>query len=271
VESTLALVGNCQAFQGETEVLLDDPSLPLDTAPPRLEVHFATGIVRARGVEVSLTSTEHALLFSIARHRHPSKREELIDLVWGESPPERAQNAFNVALHRLRRRLGGSDAIVHSTLGYALCDEALVDLADLEALGRASKRIGALTDAEVAALQRAYEGWRASARRIAQRHEWLEATSYRARTLAAELGIAFGRHALERGDTATALEIAQDLIDADACDEQATELALLALLQRGDRGIALRVYRRYSEQLRRELGLRPSRHLETLFDQPLAV
>jgi DNA-binding SARP family transcriptional activator len=63
-----------------------------------------------------LTSTEHALLFSIARHRHPSTREELIDLVWGEAPPCQAQNAFNVALHRLRRRLGGPDAIVHSML-----------------------------------------------------------------------------------------------------------------------------------------------------------
>jgi DNA-binding SARP family transcriptional activator len=252
-------------------VLLADPTLSVSTASPRLEVHFATGIVRARGVEVMLTSTEHALLFSIARHRHPSTREELIDLVWGEAPPCQAQNAFNVALHRLRRRLGGPDAIVHSMLGYALCDQALVDLADLEALGRASKRISALTDVELAALQRAYEAWRTSAGRIAERHQWLEATSYRARTLVAELGIAFGRHVLQRGDTATALEIAQDLIDADACDEQATELALLALLQRGDRGAALRVYRRYSEQLGRELGLRPSRHLETLFDQPVAV
>lgn len=252
-------------------MLLADPTLSVSTAPPRLEVHFATGLVRARGVEVKLSSTEQALLFSIARHRHPSTREELIDLVWGETAPSQAQNAFNVALHRLRRRLGGPDAIVHSMLGYALCGQALVDLADLEALGRASKRIGALTDAEVTALQRAYEGWRTSAGRIAERHAWLEATSYRARTLAAELGIAFGRHVLERGDTEAALEIAEDLIDADACDEQATELAVLALLQRGDRGAALRVYRRYSEQLGRELGLRPSRHLEILFDQPLAV
>lgn len=253
-------------------MLLADPDLELAVAaaPPRLEVQFASATVRVRGEVVRLSSTEHALLFSIARHRHPSTREELIDLVWGDTLPSQAQNAFNVALHRLRRRLGGGDAIVHSVLGYALCDDAVVDLADLEALGRASKRINVLSDAELAALQRAYEGWRISAGRISERHQWLEATTYRARTLAAELGIAFGRHVLQRGDAATALEIAQDLIEADPCDEAATELAVLALLQCGDRSSALRVYRRYSEELRRELGLRPSRHVEALFDQPLA-
>ena len=252
-------------------MVLAEQILPLHIpACPRLEVRFVTGTVRARGEAVKLSSTEHALLFTIARHRHPSTREELIDLVWGDTPPKQGQNAFNVALHRLRRRLGGADAIVHGRLGYTLCEEALVDLDDLEALERASKRIGVLSDADLAALQHAYEGWRSSAGRISERHEWLEATSYRARTLAAELGIAFGRHVLQRGDAAAALDIAQDLIEADRCDEAATELAVIALLRRGDRSTALRVYRRYSDELRRELGLRPSRHLEALFDQPLA-
>jgi len=251
-------------------VLFGEPKPSGASAQPRLEVSFASGTVRVRGEAVRLSSTEHALLFSIARRRHASTREELIDLVWGDTAPARAQNAFNVALHRLRRRLGGADAIVHSMPGYALCDDAVVDLTDLEALGRASKRFAVLSDAEVSALQRSYEGWRASRGRISERHEWLEATSHRARTLAAELGVAFGRHVLRRGDAAAALEIAQDLIDSDPCDEAATELAVLALLRRGDRSSALRVYRRYSDELRRELGLRPSRQLEALFDQPLA-
>ena len=250
---------------------LAEPVLKLPiTQGPRLEVHFATGTVRVRGEIVKLSMTEHALLFSIARRRHPSTREELIELVWGDTPAKQGQNAFNVALHRLRRRLGGGDAIVHGILGYALCEEAIVDLDDLEALERASKRIGALSEAEFVALQRAYESWRSTAVRISDRHEWLEETSYRARTLAAELGIAFGRHVLQRGDAEAALDIALDLIEADRCDEAATELAVLAYLHRGDRSSALRVYRRYSEELRRELGLRPSRHLEALFDQPLA-
>ncbi len=240
-------------------------------ARPRLELQFATGIVRVRGEHVKLSTTEHALLFSIARHRHPSTCEQLIDLVWGGTPTDRAKNAFNVTLHRLRRRLGGADAIAHSMLGYALCDEAVVDLANLEALCRASKRLGSMSDAELAVLQRIYEGWRHSVGFISERYEWLEATSSRARTLAVELGIALGRNALQRGNTATALEIAEGLIEADACDEEATELAVFALVQRGERSAALRIYRRYAEELRRELGLRPSRRVAALFDQAVAV
>ena len=238
---------------------------------PRLEIYFSTGIVRVRGASVRLSATESALLFSIARRRQPSTREELIDLVWGEAPPQQVQNAFNVALHRLRRRLGGNDAIVYGDLGYALCESAVVDLVSLEALKRTSARAGTFGDAELAALQRVYDSWRGSFARNADRHEWLEATSYRARSLAAELGIAFGRNALQRGEHATALEIAEDLIEADPCDEQATELALHALLQRGDRSAALRVYRRYALELRRELGVQPSHHVAALFEQPIAV
>jgi DNA-binding SARP family transcriptional activator len=233
----------------------------------RLEVQFATGNVRVWGKPVKLSSTEHALLFSIARHPHPSTRDQLIDLVWGDAVTLQPHNAFNIALHRLRRRLGGADSIVHGLLGYALCEAAVVDLVHLETLARALKRAASLSDRELESLGRIYEGWRRSAVLVSDRYEWFEATSHRARVLAAELGVAFGRGVLQRGNGATALEVARDLLVADSCDEGAAELAISALLQRGDRSEALRVYRKYTEALRRELAMRPSRHVEALFDE----
>lgn len=245
-----------------------------DVATPpcvRLEVQFATGNVLVRGHAVKLSSTEHALLFSVARHRYPSTRDQLIDLVWGDSLGEKSQNAFNLALHRLRRRLGGNDSILHGSNGYSLCEGAVVDLAHLETLARSIKRASSISDQDLNSIGRIYEGWRRSAALISDRYEWLETTSHRARTLAAELGVAFGRGVLQRGDGAAALEIARDLLAADGCDESAAELAICTLLQRRDRSEALRVFRTYSESLQRELGLRPSHSVKALFEQTLTA
>jgi DNA-binding SARP family transcriptional activator len=250
-------------------------TVPLGKVEPptcaRLEVQFATGNVLVRGHTVKLSSTEHALLFSIARHRYPSTRDQLIDLVWGDSLGEKSQNAFNIALHRLRRRLGGNDSILHGSNGYSLCEGAVVDLAHLETLARSVKRASSISDQDLNSIGRIYEGWRRSAALISDRYEWLETTSHRARTLTAELGVAFGRGVLQRGNGATALEIARDLLAADGCDESAAELAICALLQRRDRSEALRVFRTYSESLQRELGLRPSHSVQALFDQTLTA
>jgi DNA-binding SARP family transcriptional activator len=196
-------------------------------------------------------------------------RGKTLDLVWGDSVGDPPHNAFNLALHRLRRRLGGSDSILHGSNGYSLCEESVVDLAHLETLARTVKRASSISDQDLDSIGRIYEGWRRSAALISSRYWWLETTSHRVRTLAAELGIAFGRGVLQRGNGATALEIARDLLAADSCDESAAELAICALLQRRDRSEALRVFRTYSESLQRELGQRPSHSVQALFEQTL--
>ena len=45
--------------------------------------------------------------------------EELVDGIWGESPPESAKHLVQVYVSQLRRHLGGSSVTTHAA-GYAL-------------------------------------------------------------------------------------------------------------------------------------------------------
>jgi DNA-binding SARP family transcriptional activator len=239
---------------------------PMVAPAARLEIQYATGTVRTWGERINLSTTEHALIFAIARHRYASTRDQLIDLVWGDTASgKQTHNAFNIALHRLRRRLGGPDAVVHTSLGYALCDEAVVDLEYLEALARLTRR-SALNDHELELLRHVCETWGLAANVGQDTYDWLEATNYRVQALLAEVRVAFGRNVLQRGDVNKALEIANDLLDADGCDEHAAKLMITALLERGDRSEAIRIYRHYSNALLSELGLRPSPGVIALLD-----
>jgi DNA-binding SARP family transcriptional activator len=235
---------------------------------PRLEVRFASWSAHVYGNPINLSSTQHALLFAIARSRRPSPREQLVDLIWPDIDAMHACNAFNLSLHRLRRRLGGNDAISYDVAGYSLAQGAVVDLSNLEALARTLRTNPMFSEKEWEALQRVYEQWRNPTCVVFERYEWLESVHCRARILAAEIGTKVGHGWLRRGNPRAALDIANSLIELDACDEHATELALFAHLQLADRSTALRVYRRYEDVITRELGLRPSQHIKALLSEP---
>jgi LuxR family maltose regulon positive regulatory protein len=235
---------------------------------PRLEVRFATGSAHVYGNPVSLSSTQHALLFAIARSQRPTSREALLDLIWPDIDAADTSNMFNVHLHRLRRRLGGNDVISHDLGRYSLVKDAVVDLLNLEMLAQKLRTSPTLSEQEWNALQRVYEQWRNPACIVFNRYVWLESVHCRAQMLAAEIGTNLGHGWLRRGNPQAALDIANSLIDIDACDEHATELALFAHLQLADRSTALRVYRRYEDVIRRELGLRPSQHIKALLSEP---
>src|SRR5215218_3829413 len=67
---------------------------------------------------------QRALLTVLLLHANTVvPRDRLIDALWGESPPETAANALQVAVHALRKLLG-ADRIVTRGRGYLLCVEA---------------------------------------------------------------------------------------------------------------------------------------------------
>jgi LuxR family transcriptional regulator, maltose regulon positive regulatory protein len=238
---------------------------------PRLEVRFATGSAHVYGNPINLSSAQHALLFAIARSRQPSPREQLVDLIWPDIDAAHACNAFNLILHRLRRRLGGNDAISYDVAGYSLAQGAVVDLSNLEALARRLRTTPMCSENEWQSLQRVYEQWRNPRCVVFERYEWLESVHCRARILAAEIGTKLGHDSLQRGNPQAALDIANSLIELDACDEHATELAVFAHLHLADRSTAIRVYRRYEDVVKRELGLRPSQHIKAALMIPQAA
>ena len=84
------------------------------------------------GAEIVLSGAHRLLVCALARCRHPVDREQLEAMFWPDDEPERARNLLNIAVHRLRKRLG-EDAIVQSADGYRLGDVVTVDLWEIEA------------------------------------------------------------------------------------------------------------------------------------------
>ncbi len=85
-----------------------------------LEVDAAAFQARLGGVDVGLTTTEFRLLLELARHRgHVLSREQLLERVWGYGYLGDSR-LVDVAVRRLRGKVGGS--VIHTVrgVGYRL-------------------------------------------------------------------------------------------------------------------------------------------------------
>ncbi len=76
--------------------------------------------------------------------------------------------------------------------------------------------------------------------------------------------------ALQDGSSEQALAIARDLIANDPCDEQARNIAIRALIAKGERSKALLELRNYQKVLWHELEVHPSAALTALLQEHTA-
>lgn len=229
---------------GPLELVADGAPLPLRAAKQR---RLLAALVVARG--------------------RPLSSDELIDVVWGESPPPSARKLLQVYASQLRKALNGGAHIVTSPNGYALeVDAESVDATRFERLlteGRRALRGGnaALADS---LLTRARALWRGAAyadvayddfaRREAERLEELRLVALEEW---ADARLRRGRHA----------DIAAELVAAvgdEPLRERLQELAMLALYRTGRQSEALDLYAATRRLLRDELGLQPRPELREL-------
>jgi DNA-binding SARP family transcriptional activator len=196
-------------------------------------------------------------------------RTQLVEDLWGESPPLTAAKAVNVYVSQLRKTLArnGADAIKTRMPGYVLAVEPdSVDAVRFQRLAAAARERAAAGELEAAAtlMREALALWRGPALmgielEGAARDDVARLEELR---LAAELDwidyeLALGRHAqlvaeLER-------RVAQYPLD-----ERLRGQLVLALYRSGRQADALQAYRDARETLVEELGLDPSASLQRL-------
>ena len=200
---------------------------------PRIELQL-TGAPAARvqGQEHVL-ATPDALLLAWLALEGATARERLAALLWPDSSPEAARNALRQRLFRLRKQLGGE--ALQGGVTLTLADGVVHDLGESTAL------LGDLALPENpeldAWLQRRRAAHRAAARRqLEHRIEALEAA----------------------GDSAAALPLAQQLIDADPLSEDAHRRVMRLHYLRGDRSAAMLAFDRCEQLLKHEVGTQPS-------------
>jgi DNA-binding SARP family transcriptional activator len=243
-------------------------SQPAPGTPVQLEV--LSGHALVNGDEIVLTGAQRLLVCALAQCRHALDREELETMFWPDEDPARARNLLNIAIHRLRKRLG-HDAVVQSADGYRLGDVVTVDLWEIEAFAarfRASETPDITTAGRWLAVMR--HVCCGCVRRAAD-PEFVGALERRLFTAARDATDRLAENALAQRRPDVALALTAVTLGFDPCDERARELAIRAHLARGDRGSAIREYRDYAKALADDLDLTPSFTLKALIETATAV
>ena len=231
---------------------------------PPIEIAVVRAEVLVDGRAVALSSRELELLVAIGLRREGVQRSRLIATLWPDQEEDAARNALSVALHRLRAHLGREDAIVRDGDGYSLHADARVDLWEIERRTTILRGHQVLRENDRRALEALAIQLEGRRPERMQRWEWFEPTGRRLRELQIEVTHRLASDALERSESARALELASQMIAHDPCDEPAREIAIRAFLALGDRAAALRMFRQYRAVLMTELACEPSSALAAL-------
>jgi len=198
-----------------------------------------------------------ALLIYLAVRRE-ARREELVDLLWGEVVESNARNAFRQALHRLRTALG-EDLVPP--------DRERVGLAETEAIWiDRTAFLDALDRNDVPAAVDLYRGEFLEGFELGEPtfDGWVDAERVRLRArfqVALQTG---AETALSAGRWLEALQYVQRLSTVAPFDESAALLEANVLVAAGRSGEALESLRRFAQVLRGQLDLPPSARIREM-------
>lgn len=212
---------------------------------------------------------ERLLKVLAAKHGRPVPVETLVDALWRDHPPDRADRNVAVLVSRLRRSLGRA-RIDGGPAAYRLVldDSTVVDLFEAEELVTNAERelahgryalaaVGAeqaekLLTAGPPLVDELDSAWAEKLRRLA----------------VAQLRLARvcrWRAALELGEYRTAIEVASAALAADSLDEEACRAVMIGHQRGGAAGAALSAYHTLRVELAEALGADPSKATRAVF------
>lgn len=225
-------------------------------------------VVASDGVVVPLAAKQKRLLAAlVAADGRACNVDDLVESVWGGSPPASARSLVQVYVSQLRKALPDGMAVVTGAGAYALeLEPGCLDATRFERLLAECESARRAENAALAAslADRALALWHGRAYGELAYEEFLRAASDRLeeRKLAAlevrlEAQLALGRHVEVLGE-------ALALAEQNPYHEHVQELALLALYRCGRQTEALDHYAAVRARLDEELGLEPGRELREL-------
>ncbi len=225
-------------------------------------------VVHVGGRLVELGGAKHRMLLALflLRANEPISFDYLIDVLWGQAPPERARNSLHVHVSRLRKALpAGRITTSHSTYSIAVRPEEL-DLGRFRALANEARRSRGEGNASGASelLSEALALWRGSplpelAGNLVFRGEIASLEEERLSAIESQIDadLELGRHS----ELVPELE---SLVAAHPLRERLVAQLMLALYRCGRQAEALEAYRSARRDLVEELGLEPGRLLNDL-------
>lgn len=201
------------------------------------------------------------LKFLIAR-RGQARVELAIDALWGDEEADAAANSLDVALHRLRRLLGGADRVDLQDGLLTLDRRSIwVDAFAFEnALEPAKGDSGNLTEDRQRAIA-LYRGW-FLATDVAE--PWAVAARERLHARFVQAVMAQGKHLQRQNEHAAAAAHYARAIDIDELTESFYQDLMQCQLALGRRSEGLATYERLKKVLAAELGVAPAGEIERI-------
>jgi DNA-binding SARP family transcriptional activator len=222
------------------------------------------------GHAVALGGARQRLVLAalVARSNSVVSSDRLIDIVWGDAPPDSALSTLQKYVYRLRS-LVGADRLVTRAPGYLLrIGDGETDASRFESLLAHASRLGAAGELAEAlsTFDAALALWRGQvwgefadfdfARGEVARLDGLRAVAIEGRT---EVALAAGRHAEVIGEL-------EAIVAEYPLRERPRGQLMLALYRAGRHADALRAYEAFRRYLGEEVGLEPSAQLVHLAD-----
>jgi DNA-binding SARP family transcriptional activator len=186
-------------------------------------------------------------------------RDHLLGLLWAEHPERSARKALNTAINRLRRALGEGRLLSEGDT-LSLSDEGL----DVDVV-RFLSHTAASPDVALPLLRGDFlEGFHLND--APDFEDWMSRERERYHALAAAMLVAAGERHLA-SDVSQAADLARRALTLIPRSEPAVRLLMRAAALAGDSASALATYRRFVQQLERDLGEQPGRSLAALADR----
>jgi two-component system LytT family response regulator len=225
-----------------------------------LEVRTAHGSVRW----ISRKSAELFGYLLLNRDRIVS-RARIVTEVFGDMPPQNAETYLNTSIYQLRKALtphGLKSMVQSESEGYGLdIADASIDFVSFE------ENVKRLAQVDPSNLEMALETEKLYVGDLFGEKGfcWALNDLERLSALYSRFIKKLARALLEHHEEDTAIRLLSKLFNRNELDEETVELLLRAYAAKKDQASLVKLYRRYANGLRQELGIGPSMELEELY------
>ena len=239
------------------------------TTFPVVEVR-ALGVFEARVAGRLVLSVEwesekgKELFLLLLTSAHPLTRDEIIAAIWPDAGGKRASSVFHSTLHRIRRALY-RECLVESGGAYALQPSGtfVFDAQDFTQLTEKARGLKDDREGSLDIMRQAVHLYSGPFAPLLE-SDWAQSYRLRLEERFTEVAARLTTQLVRQGDYAAALEVSETLLESDPYNEAAIYQLMHALSALGDRDGAVRAYRRYSDLLELELGIKPGHEIQQL-------
>ena len=202
------------------------------------------------------------LLVFLLTHPPGPTKEEVGVAFWPDATSEQVKNSFHVTLHRLRKLLGGSEAIVADGARYVVAIPHVVASRRFESELAAALRNASSDTAQLEAALAIYQG---DFLQGEDAGEWCLPMRAHLRQLHLRGLFALGQAHESRGRYTDAAETYGRVLTRDPFHEPAARQLMICRSRLGSRSESLLVYRQLEQRLREDLEATPEPETATLY------